>query len=128
MLNQEKSLPKTKDRRANERFDTALQVNIQFQSEGTPIVGTANEVGPNGMRLVTKLPLIEASYVLVSFQTASNGTRCEGRVVWTQRTQDGAEYESGIDIQRWGSGIPGDDAVHKIPSLKPKRDRRKGPR
>jgi hypothetical protein len=77
------------------------------------------------MRLLTSIPLVEASYLHISFNNASNHTHCEGRVVWTQRSSDPNRYESGVDIQRWGGGIPGNDPVKSIPNAQPKKDRRK---
>ena len=116
------------DRRRAQRFDTTLGIEIRFQPDGSPLPGSAIEIGPNGMRIHTQTPLVEASYVHISFQSASNNTHCEGRVVWTQRNLEGDRFESGIDIQRWGGGMPGSDAVHKLPSISPKKDRRKKPR
>ena len=86
------------------------------------------EIGPNGMRVMTPMPLVEASYVHITFQTASNNTGCEGRVVWTQKTEEEERFESGIDIQKWGGGIPGQDMIQQVPFLRYKRDRRKNPR
>jgi hypothetical protein len=116
------------DRRKAQRFDTTLHVEVRFQSDGTPIAGSCIEVGPNGMRITTGRPLVEAAYVHISFQEASNSTHCEGRVVWTQPADADGQYESGIDIQRWGGGIPGAEVVTKLPELKPKKDRRSKPR
>jgi hypothetical protein len=113
------------ERRQSDRYNTSIDINIRFLPDGTPIKASAIEVGPNGMRIVTSLPLVEASYVNISFDNASNNTYCEGRVVWTQRSEDGARYESGVDIQRWGGGTPGSDIIEKIPNLKPQKDRRK---
>lgn len=110
-----------KDRRKGQRYDTALPVNVRFIPDGTPINGSGIEVGPNGMRLITAIPLVEASYIHISFDNTSNQTHCEGRVVWTQRAATGDSYESGIDIQRWGGALPG---AH----LQPKPDRRKSDR
>jgi hypothetical protein len=76
------------------------------------------------MRIHTTIPLVEASYVHITFDGASNNTHCEGRVVWTQRSEDANQFESGIDIQRWGGGMPGQDAISNIPNLIPKKDRR----
>src|SRR5438045_1830209 len=90
------------DRRKGQRFDTTLDVSIRFQPDGSSLHGSGTEIGPNGMRVLTKIPLVEASYVHISFQSASNNTHCEGRVVWTQRSNDNSQYESGIDIQKWG--------------------------
>ena len=59
----------------------------------------------------------------VSFENASNQTRCEGRVVWTERNKDGSRYESGIDIQRWGGEMPTSELMKKMP-VTPKKDRR----
>lgn len=115
----------SKDRRKAERYDTTLDVMVRFIPDGTPIKGSGVEVGPNGMRLLTSIPLVEASYVHISFDHASNGTHCEGRVVWTQRGSDPARYESGIDIQRWGGGVPDNDPIRAIPSAHPKKDRRR---
>lgn len=116
------------DRRKAARFDTALHVEIRFQSDGTPVPGSCIEIGPNGMRILTKMPLIEAAYVHITFHNASNNTHCEGRVVWTQPAIEDGQFESGVDVQRWGGGIPGSDVVQKLPSLYPKKDRRKKPR
>ena len=115
------------DRRLSQRYDTTLDVFVRFQPDGTPITGAANEVGPNGMRIVTMMPLLEGQYVSVEFQNASNRTSCEGRIVWTERKSD-RSYESGIDIQRWGGGVPGHEFIHSLPSIAPKKDRRKKPR
>lgn len=116
------------DRRKSQRYDTTLSVNVRFLPDGTPIKGSGVEVGPNGMRLLTSIPLVEASYIHISFENASNNTHCEGRVVWTQRSEDPRRYESGIDIQRWGGGIPGQDPIRAIPDMHPKKDRRHTPR
>jgi hypothetical protein len=116
------------DRRQRERFDTALPVAIRFQADGTPIQGSCIEISPNGMRLITATPLVEASYVHIAFEGASNNTHCEGRVVWTQRNQKKDSFESGVDVQRWGGSVPGDNAIRKIPDLTPKPDRRRKPR
>ena len=113
-----------KDRRGNGRYALTLEVSIKFSSDGTPFSGQCIEMGPNGMRLMTKIPLVEASYVHISFQTASNNTYSEGRVVWTKRAGDKTSFESGIDIQRWGGGIPGQEVVEQIPTATPKKDRR----
>lgn len=112
------------DRRKNNRFLTTFPIHIRFSLDGTPIEADCIEIGPNGMRLLAPMPLVEATYVHISFQQASNNTHCEGRVVWTKRGEDGVKFESGVDVQRWGGGVPGDDAVQKIPSLKPRKDRR----
>ena len=114
-----------KDRRLADRFDTSLEVNIRFIPDGTPIKGSGLEVGPNGMRVKTTSPLVEASYVHVSFQEASNSTHCEGRVVWTQRKESDSGYESGIDIQRWGGSVPESHPLQDLPLTTPKKDRRK---
>jgi hypothetical protein len=114
-----------RDRRRSERFDTSLEVAIRFLPDGEPLTGWAKEIGPNGMRLVTTMPLVEASYVHVSFEEASNQTRCEGRVVWTERNRDGSRYESGIDIQRWGGDSPSPEFMKKVPNVAPKKDRRR---
>ena len=116
------------DRRKAARFGTALSITIRFQSDGTPIPGSCIEVGPNGMRIMTSLPLVEAAYVLISFENASNNTHCEGRVVWTQRNMDDDNFESGVDIQKWGGSLPGASAVNELSKLQPKQDRRKKPR
>lgn len=112
------------DRRRATRYDTAIDLSIRFLADGTPIKASAIEVGPNGMRITTAVPLVEASYVHVTFDQASNNTHCEGRVVWTQRADDGVKFESGIDIQRWGGGTPGHEMINNIPNLIPKKDRR----
>lgn len=113
------------DRRRSQRFDSTLEVKIRFLPDGTPIEGSGIDVGPNGMRLVTLIPLVEATYVNIAFENASNNTHCEGRVVWTQRSKDNIHYESGIDIQRWGGDTPHTDAFEKIPIKQPKKDRRR---
>ena len=97
-----------KDRRKSLRFDTSLLISIRFMAEGAPVNGSAVEIGPNGMRVLTNVPLVETSYVLINFQAASNNTHCEGRVVWTQKVE-GDQFESGIDVQKWGGGMPGKD-------------------
>ncbi len=115
-----------KDRRRGERLDTTLDVSVRFLPDGTPIRGAGVEVGPNGMRLITTMPLVEASYIHISFDNASNNTHCEGRVVWTQRNeQDAAKFESGIDIQRWGGDVPGTHFLKNLPNAQVKGDRRK---
>lgn len=114
-----------KDRRRAERFDTTLDVNVRFIPDGSPIKGSGLEVGPNGMRLITTIPLVEASYVHISFENATNNTHCEGRVVWTQRNEKSAGYESGVDIQRWGGSIPTPNPLLDIPKTASKTDRRK---
>jgi hypothetical protein len=115
-----------KDRRRAERLDTTLNVSVRFLPDGTPIRGSGVEVGPNGMRLITSMPLVEASYLHISFDNASNNTHCEGRVVWTERSaQDNAKYESGIDIQRWGGDVPGAHFLKSLPNTRVKPDRRK---
>jgi hypothetical protein len=116
----------SKDRRRGERLDTALPVSIRFLPDGTPIQGSGIEVGPNGMRLITTMPLVEASYIHISFVNASNNTHCEGRVVWTQRNESNiTKYESGIDIQRWGGDVPGSHFLKNLPNTRAKDDRRK---
>lgn len=117
-------MTESKDRRKAERYDASLEVNVRFIPDGTPIKGSGLEVGPNGMRLVTDMPLVEASYIHVSFENASNNTHCEGRVVWTQRTENSSRYESGIDIQRWGGSVPEKNPISSIPNARPKKDRR----
>lgn len=112
------------DRRQAQRFDTALDVSIRFSPDGSPLPGSGVEVGPNGMRVITRIPLAEASYVHISFDSSSNSTHCEGRVVWTQRLQADS-YESGVDIQRWGGEVPGEKIVNALPNAKPKKDRRR---
>src|SRR5260221_9669308 len=116
------------DRRQGQRYDTALKIAIQFQSDGTPIEGSCIEISPNGMRILTATPLVEACYVNIIFQEASNNTHCEGRVVWTQRNLDRDLFESGVDIQRWGGSVPGNEALTDLPDLTPKQDRRQKPR
>jgi len=111
------------ERRKSTRYGSALEINVRLSPDGTPLNGAATEIGPNGMRILTKIPLVEASYVLISFQTASNNTHCEGRVVWSQPLE--GEFESGVDIQKWGGGIPGQEVVKKVPRFKTKKDRRK---
>jgi hypothetical protein len=115
------------DRRKTQRFDTALDVSIRFSPDGSPLKGSGVDVGPNGMRVITTIPLAEASYVHISFDSSSNSTHCEGRVVWTQRLRADA-YESGVDIQRWGGEVPGEKIVNALPDVKPKKDRRNSPR
>ncbi len=117
-----------KDRRSSDRFDATLDVNVRFIPDGTPIKGSGLEVGPNGMRLVTSIPLVEASYIHISFENASNNTHCEGRVVWTQRNEKTHGYESGIDIQRWGGYQPDANPLSLLPDPIPKKDRRNRPR
>ena len=114
-----------KDRRQAERYDTALDVLVRFLPDGTPIKGSGVEIGPNGMRLITSIPLVEASYLHISFADASNNTHCEGRVVWTQRSTNPSLYESGVDIQRWGGDVPHSNPIHRVPNAKPKKDRRR---
>jgi hypothetical protein len=116
------------DRRRGERYDTSLAVSIRFLPDGTPLQGFAVEMSPNGMRLMTPMPLIEASYIHISFESASNNTHCEGRVVWTQPSKEPGRFESGIDVQRWGGGTPGHDPINEMPQSRPKTDRRKGTR
>src|SRR5947208_1641347 len=128
-----RSIPKVatrSDRRKAQRYDTTLNVMVRFLPDGTPIKGAGTEVGPNGMRLLTAIPLVEASYIHISFESASNDTHCEGRVVWTQKSQDNNGYESGIDIQRWGGSVPGTEVppekiLEVAPGAKPKPDRRR---
>lgn len=114
-----------RDRRRSERFDTSLEVAIRFLPDGTPVRGWAKEIGPNGIRLVTTVPMVEASYIHISFEDASNNTRCEGRVVWTERNKENSRYESGVDVQRWGGDSPTSDLMRKIPNIAPKKDRRR---
>jgi len=126
---QRKTTPETQnqsDRREMARYDTSIKVDIRFMPDGAPISGSAIEIGPNGIRVVTALPLVEATYLHITFKSASNNTHCEGRVVWTQHSEDEVQYESGVDIQKWGGGIPGhqEDLPHPPPP-KLKRDRRK---
>ncbi|MFN0116749.1 MAG: PilZ domain-containing protein [Elusimicrobiota bacterium] len=114
------------DRRKDLRYEIALDIDIRFIPDGTPIKGSAVEVGPNGMRVIAKLPLVEASYVHISFAGASNNTHCEGRVVWTQKNKSGKNlYESGIDVQRWGGDVPGERALSEFNNTPAKEDRRK---
>lgn len=115
----------TSDRRRTTRFLTTIPIEIRFSTDGTPMDASCIEIGPNGMRVLTQMPLVEATYVHVLFRNASNSTHCEGRVVWTQRSEDDERFESGIDVQHWGGGIPGQDVVEKIPKLKAKKDRRR---
>ncbi len=115
----------TNDRRKALRYDTALEVKIRFLPDGTPILGAGVEIGPNGMRLITSIPLVEASYLHISFADASNHTYCEGRVVWTQRSKDESKFESGIDIQRWGGDVPTPTSDESLPNTKLKKDRRR---
>lgn len=115
--------PSGRDRRKSERYDTTISVNVRLSPDGTPVKGAAIEIGPNGMRLMTAIPLIEASYVHISFESASNNTFCEGRVVWMQPAKEQDQYESGIDVQRWGGGMPGNDLLNEQNS-RPKTDRR----
>lgn len=123
-LKSEKNLrQRSADRRKSTRYNTSLEVSIRLTPDGTPFGGSGVEVGPNGMRVITHLPLAEASYVHISFDASSNSTHCEGRVVWTQRLRTDT-YESGIDIQRWGGEIPGDRLVNALPNARPKKDRR----
>ena len=116
------------DRRKGQRFDTSLPIALRFQTDGTPVEGHCIEIGPNGMRIMTSMPLVEAAYVMIAFQGASNNTHCEGRVVWTQRNTDADRFESGIDVQRWGGSVPGNETLSEIPNLGPKKDRRQKPR
>jgi len=116
------------DRRKASRFDTSLDIQIRLLPDGSPIDGLCIEVGPNGMRVVTKSPLVETSYVHVSLPSASNNTFCEGRIVWTQLSEKKSWYESGVDIQRWGGDIPGGEALKTIERIRLKKDRRKKPR
>jgi hypothetical protein len=113
------------DRRKDQRFDAVLDVKIRFLPGATPVDGAGVDVGPNGMRVVTEVPLIEASFVTISFANASNNTHCEGRVVWTSRSKDNLKYESGIDIQRWGGDTPTAEPIQHLPVKAAKRDRRK---
>jgi len=112
------------DRRKDPRFTTSLELQVRFLQDGTPIEARGIEVGPNGIRILTKVPLVEASYVLISFVGASNHTHAEGRIVWTQPSEDKSAYESGIDIQRWGGDIPGKDVMEKMPKIHSRSDRR----
>lgn len=127
-MNPEDSLAEDKrsssDRRKKDRFESTLEVAIRFSPDGTPIDGVCSEIGPNGMRLRTRMPLIEASYVRINFKNASNSTFSEGRVVWTERTEDQNSFESGIDIQRWGGNNPTQEIPSVEPAMKPKKDRR----
>ncbi len=116
------------ERRKGFRFDTSLDIEIRLLPDGTPITGLCIEVGPNGMRVVTKSPLVETSYVHVVLMSASNNTYCEGRVVWTQLADKKSWYESGIDIQRWGGDVPGQEAMRTIERIRLKKDRRQKPR
>lgn len=118
----------SKDRRKAARYESTLDVQIRFLPDGTPIMGHGVEIGPNGMRVFTSIPLVEASYIHITFQEASNNTHCEGRVVWTQRSETPERYESGIDIQRWGGDVPETSIHHVAPNANPKKDRRKTPR
>jgi hypothetical protein len=118
-----RSSARGKDRRRSQRYDTAMEVAIRLVPDGEPLIGWAREIGPNGIRLVTTVPLSEACYVHVSFENASNNTRCEGRVVWTERNRDGSRFESGIDIQRWGGENPVPSLIRNTSST-PKKDRR----
>lgn len=113
------------DRRKNNRFLTTMPIQLRFSADGTPVDASCIEIGPNGMRVLISMPLVEATYVHVSFPQASNSTHCEGRVVWTQRGEDGVLFESGLDIQRWGGNMPVEHLVEKIPILKVRKDRRK---
>jgi hypothetical protein len=113
------------DRRQAARYDVSIDLNVRFLPDGSPIKASAIEVGPNGMRILTAIPLVEASYVHISFASASNNTFCEGRVVWTQRSTDNStQFESGVDIQRWGGGLPGEEVINSLTDIKPKKDRR----
>jgi len=118
----------SKDRRKADRYDSALEVQVRFLPDGTPIKGSGVEIGPNGMRVLTSIPLVEASYIHITFQEASNNTHCEGRVVWTQRNETVSGYESGVDIQRWGGGVPETNIGRVAPNARPKKDRRSKPR
>lgn len=122
------NIEKRSDRRKDQRFDAVLDVKIRFLPGATPVDGSGVDVGPNGMRVVTNVPLIEASYVTISFANASNNTHCEGRVVWTSRAKDNLNYESGIDIQRWGGDTPTAEPIKHLPMKSPKSDRRKARR
>lgn len=113
------------DRRKAQRYETAFDINIRLSTDGTPMRGSTIEIGPNGMRVFTQLPIPETSYVHISFETASNNTFCEGRVVWVKRGASGSGYECGIDIQRWGGDVPGTNVMQALPNLQPKKDRRK---
>jgi len=124
----QKEQRKTSDRRHGQRYDTSMPVEIRLAPDGSAISGFATEMGPNGMRMITTIPLVESSYVHISFQGASNNTHCEGRVVWTEPRSEQNEYESGVDIQRWGGGMPGNEGVEHGVAMTPKKDRRKKPR
>ncbi len=118
----------SKDRRKAARYESTLDIQIRFLPDGTPIQGQGVEIGPNGMRVFTTIPLVEASYIHISFQEASNNTHCEGRVVWTQRSASSGRYESGIDIQRWGGDVPETTIMQISPTTTAKKDRRSKPR
>ena len=111
-------------RRRAARYDTAMEVSVRLTPDGVPIKGNCVEIGPNGMRLVTAVPLMEAAYVHISFRSSSNNTSCEGRVVWTHDLENKTRFESGVDIQRWGGDLPGEKAISGVTNLRPKPDRR----
>ena len=126
-----KAIQKTaaKDRRKAARYNTRIAIDIRLMFDGAPILGSAVEIGPNGMRILTPMPLVEASYVHIRFRSASNNTGCEGRIVWTLKsTEEKEQYESGVDIQKWGGDVPGNDVVQEVPFIRHKRDRRRADR
>ena len=116
------------DRRRSQRYDTTLPISIRFLPDGTPVQGAAMEVGPNGMRILTSLPLAETAYLHISFEDASNSTFCEGRIVWTKPGQESGFFESGVDIQRWGGDTPEAAPVNRFPNARLKKDRRRARR
>ena len=117
--------PNASDRRRSTRYSSSLDIDIRFSEDGTPIKGACLDIASSGLRVLTPVPLVEATYVLISFQEASNNTQCEGRVVWTQRNSEvKTHFESGVDIHRWRGSMPSSDVVKHFPSLQLKKDRR----
>lgn len=111
-------LPKGAERRREERHTVTLDVEVRLSSDGMPLEGECLDIGPNGLRISTKMPLPDSSYIFVAFKGSSNNTRCEGRVVWSQPSHTvGGPYECGVDVQRWGGDMPQDPMHGLIPDV-----------
>ena len=107
------------DRRRANRITASLGVLVQTVPAGVATTGWVTDLSASGLRMTTAAELPAAGRIQVSFENTSHNTRCVGRVVWTRKRAEGAEFESGVQVLNWGGDLPGTQFVENATKNEP---------
>lgn len=106
------------------RTDSRFEVVIRLDEENKAYPAVASEVGENGVRIESDIPLIENTQIQVIFPHSPDNARCFGLIRWCKPFGEKPGFESGVRINKWYGIMDGEKSFRRFRGSKKKKDRR----